>query len=73
MDQRNTPEGKKHLGKYTHKNGPWVIIGSEEFATRSEAMIREKQLKLWKVLPSVAPYLTGYLERTVGGVFLWHD
>jgi len=36
------------LGKYTHKNGPWVIIGCEEFATRSEAMIREKQLKSWK-------------------------
>jgi putative endonuclease len=48
IEQHNSPEGKKHLCKYTHKNGPWVIIGSEGFATRSEAMIREKQLKSWK-------------------------
>ena len=48
LKQHNSPEGKEHLGKYTHKNGPWAIVGSEEFATRSEAMIREKQLKSWK-------------------------
>ncbi len=46
--QHNTTEGKEHLGKYTHKNGPWAIIGFEAFTTRSEAMIREKQLKSWK-------------------------
>ncbi|MGJ8651105.1 MAG: GIY-YIG nuclease family protein [Opitutaceae bacterium] len=51
LDQHNNPEGKEHLGKYMHRNGPWSLIGSEEFGTRSEAMRREKQLKSWK-LPS---------------------
>jgi putative endonuclease len=32
--------------KYTTKNkGPWKLIHSEEFSTRSEAMRREKWLK----------------------------
>ncbi|MGB0793274.1 MAG: GIY-YIG nuclease family protein [Opitutales bacterium] len=48
LKQHNSPKGKEHLGNYTHTNGPWVIIGSEAFATRSEAMIREQQLKSWK-------------------------
>ncbi|HAV12247.1 MAG TPA: hypothetical protein DCX06_01960 [Opitutae bacterium] len=48
LSQHNSPEGKEHLGKYTHKNGPWSLIGSECFETRSDAMRREKQLKSWK-------------------------
>jgi putative endonuclease len=48
IEQHNSPEGKEHLGKYTHKNGPWSLIGFEDFETRSEAMWREKQLKSWK-------------------------
>jgi predicted GIY-YIG superfamily endonuclease len=48
LEQHNSPEGKGHLGKYTHKNGPWILLGTEGFATRSEAMLREKQLKSWK-------------------------
>ncbi|MGJ8639535.1 MAG: GIY-YIG nuclease family protein [Opitutaceae bacterium] len=51
LDQHNNPEGKEHLGKYTLRNGPWSLIGSEEFGNRSEAMRLEKQLKSWK-LPS---------------------
>ena len=31
LRQHNSPEGKEHLGKYTHKNGPWSLIGSEAF------------------------------------------
>jgi predicted GIY-YIG superfamily endonuclease len=46
--QHNSPEGKEHLGKYTHKNGPWTLLGFEPLPTRSEAVCREKQLKSWK-------------------------
>ena len=28
--------------------GPWQLVFREEFATRSEAMKRERQLKSWK-------------------------
>jgi predicted GIY-YIG superfamily endonuclease len=48
LEQHNSPEGKGHLGKYTHRNGPWKLFESETFDTRSEAMRREKQLKSWK-------------------------
>ena len=27
LNQHNSPEGKEHLGKYTHRNGPWNLIG----------------------------------------------
>jgi putative endonuclease len=48
LHQHNSPEGKEHLGKYIHRNGPWSLVGSESYVTRSEAMLREKQLKSWK-------------------------
>ena len=34
--------------KYNHKNGPWEFVRSEEHETRSEAMIRERQIKAMK-------------------------
>ncbi len=33
------------LGRYTKSFRPWVILYSEKFTTRAEAMKREKQLK----------------------------
>ncbi len=48
LDQHNSPDGHAHLGKYTHKHGPWSLLGSEGYATRSEAVLRERQLKAWK-------------------------
>lgn len=48
LEQHNSPGRKEHLGKYTHKNGPWSLLGSESFNTRSAAMCREKELKSWK-------------------------
>ena len=48
LEQHNSPDGKEHLGKYTHRNGPWTLLGSETFKTRSEAVLREKLLKSWK-------------------------
>ncbi len=34
--------------KHTHKHGPWRLVWSEEHPTRSEAMLREKQIKSMK-------------------------
>lgn len=31
--------------RYTKNRGPWVLLYSEEYTTRSEAMIRESYLK----------------------------
>jgi predicted GIY-YIG superfamily endonuclease len=46
LHQHNSPEGKEHLGKYTHRNGPWSLVGSESYATRSEAMRRSPSFAL---------------------------
>jgi putative endonuclease len=47
LDQRlyfhNT--GQSH---YTARKGPWALVHSEEFPTRSEAARREAQIKSWK-------------------------
>ena len=48
LDQHNSSEGKSHLGKYTHKNGPWKVVWQEEHTDRASAMRREKQIKSWK-------------------------
>ena len=48
LTQHNSPDGKSHLGKFTHKNGPWRLLGCEIMDSRSDAMKREKQLKSWK-------------------------
>ena len=48
LAEHNDPAGHTHLGKYTHKNGPWNLIGTEEFTSRSDAVVRERQLKRWK-------------------------
>ena len=48
LREHNSPDGYAHLGKFTHRNGPWELLGSETYPTRSEAMLREKQLKSWK-------------------------
>ena len=34
--------------KYTHKQGPWKLVWSEEHSDRSSAMQREKQIKKMK-------------------------
>jgi putative endonuclease len=32
-------------GKFTRKNGPWMLVWSESHPTRSSAMQRERQIK----------------------------
>jgi putative endonuclease len=45
--QHNDPQ---YSGSKTTKRfaGPWKLVFSESFETRSQAMAREKQLKSWK-------------------------
>ena len=38
----------KISGKFTRKNGPWVLIWSEKHLDRSAAMDREREIKKWK-------------------------
>jgi putative endonuclease len=38
----------KISGKFTRKNGPWILVWSEEYPDRSSAMRRERQIKSWK-------------------------
>jgi putative endonuclease len=38
----------KISGKFTRKNGPWILVWSEEHAHRAAAMHREREIKNWK-------------------------
>ena len=38
----------KISGKFTRKNGPWVLTWSEKRLDRSAAMDREREIKKWK-------------------------
>ncbi|MCC5788110.1 MAG: GIY-YIG nuclease family protein [Opitutales bacterium] len=44
LSQHNFPEDKSHLGKYTHKNGPWKLVWSQAHPTRSAAVRRERTI-----------------------------
>jgi putative endonuclease len=35
-------------GKFTRKNGPWILVWFEEYPDRSSAMRREREIKNWK-------------------------
>ena len=48
LRQHNNPESKSHLGKFTHKNGPWSLVWSELHSSRSNATLREREIKSWK-------------------------
>jgi putative endonuclease len=36
------------LSPYTRGKGPWEIVYSKEFPSRSAAQVREKEIKNWK-------------------------
>jgi putative endonuclease len=38
----------KSRSPFTKMKGPWYPVYSEEYKTRSEAMIREREIKSWK-------------------------
>jgi len=47
--KQHNGSGVEHLGKFTAQNkGPWVLVHTEKFTTRSEALRREKQLKSFR-------------------------
>lgn len=48
LERRLFEHNNKLLSAYTKKYTPWEIIYVEEFPTRNEAIIREKQLKSQK-------------------------
>jgi putative endonuclease len=43
--KRRLNEHQQGLARWTNSRGPWQLVHREEFETRSEAMIRERQLK----------------------------
>jgi putative endonuclease len=49
LKSHNCQDGFSCEGKFTRKNGPWSIAYLEEgFQTRSDAMMREREIKRWK-------------------------
>ena len=42
---RRFDEHQQGIARYTRNRGPWTLVHREEFATRSEAMLRERFLK----------------------------
>jgi putative endonuclease len=42
---RRIQEHQQGIARYTRMRGPWELVHTEEYSTRSEAMIREKFLK----------------------------
>ena len=38
----------KILGKFTRKNGPWILVWSEKHSDRASAVRREQEIKSWK-------------------------
>jgi len=55
LSQHNNPEAKS--GKYCPKNGPWTLLWKKAFATRGQAMKREKFIKSRKSAAWIKKYL----------------
>jgi putative endonuclease len=50
LEQRvaNHNRTDKISGKFTRKNGPWILVWSEEHPNRASAVGREREIKSWK-------------------------
>jgi putative endonuclease len=53
VGQTNDPVGRvayhnANYSKSLKNRGPWTLVHSEEYVTRSEAVRRERQIKFWK-------------------------
>ncbi|MBZ0201954.1 MAG: GIY-YIG nuclease family protein [Ignavibacteria bacterium] len=60
MGQTKDPEKRlaihnSNKAGWTKRHQPWVLVHKEEFMTRSEALIREKEIK---VLKDIKKFLT---------------
>ncbi|MFZ4597053.1 MAG: GIY-YIG nuclease family protein [Terrimicrobiaceae bacterium] len=49
-------------GKFTRKNGPWILVWSEPHPSRAAAMAREKQIKSWKSARTIREQLLKEVE-----------
>src|ERR1700736_1517010 len=49
----------KISGKFTRKNGPWILAWSEQHPDRSSAMRREREIKSWKSSKLIRERLLG--------------
>jgi putative endonuclease len=50
----------KVAGKFTRKNGPWIVLWSEEHPDRSSAMRRERRNQIMEVCaPDPRPFAKG--------------
>ncbi len=47
VNQRLLKHNRKSKG-FSQNGKPWILLFTEAFETKKEAMIREKQLKSWK-------------------------
>jgi len=45
--ERLLKHNRKHKG-FTGKTNDWKLVYTEKFASKSEALAREKQIKMWK-------------------------
>jgi len=43
--ERRLFEHQNSLGRYTKDKGPWVLVYSQKYETKREALIEEKRLK----------------------------
>jgi putative endonuclease len=56
----------KICGKFTRKNGLWVLLRSEEHPDRSNAMRREREIKSWKSARLIRDRLLKVNDSAVG-------
>ena len=49
----------KTLRKFTRKNGPWVLVWSEQHQDRASSVRRERQIKAWKLAKRIRIELLG--------------
>ncbi len=59
LDKRIIQHNEGMLGVYTKGKGPWVLIYSETFQSKKEAILREKELKTGKGRDFIKA-MTGY-------------
>ena len=49
----------KIAGKFTRKNGPWILVWSEQHLNRPKAVRREREIKSWKSARLIRERLLG--------------
>jgi len=52
----------ENRSKSTRARGPWVVVYTETFSTRAEALERERQIKAWKSHRSIEELVASVAE-----------